>query len=411
MTHPDEIMPARQLLVALLFLVLTSNSILNAESPADRYREAARVFCAHTPGDFLHDDSKDGVEALESMWNASAQAAIEVLASRPDAAASDLKTALGSLPLQGKGCGESDEVMISVVAIAPHLFLGSQFNGEAGTAFLVGIRGSKPALLWSIENASPQAADTQGLLGAWKADRAGGKCREKGSGHPPGTCGPLYADLGVLTPDSYGRPRFYVDAGYTQIMGATVGHQTSIWRWDGDSATLLWIDWHDFMIDQKIGTSFGDGVLAIGEKDNFRTFDGCGGCESRQMVRRIRIMPDGITDLGKTSTTPELDLIDELFWRIANGKLTADIASPEVARFLRPLIVDAKTESKKVDPHWFSVGMLEDVAFKREGDSEEACFTADDIGRLYFTILHDPGGAFRFVKVTQPEGEFGDCPK
>jgi hypothetical protein len=398
-------------LVTPLFLLATSHLSLLAQGAAQNYRAAAQQFRAHTKGDFLHDDTTDGIEALARMWAASAQATIQVLLTKPEAGARDLNAALCKLESDTSDCGGKDEARSSVVAIDPHLFLASQFSGEAGTVFLVGFREGKPVLLWSINNAPPQKIDPRDLLGAWKAERAGGKCREEGSGHPPGTCGPLYADVGMLPSDSVGRPRFYIDAGYAQIMGATVGHQTSVWRWNGDSATLLWIDWHDFMIDQRIGTEFSDGILTIGEKDDFRSFYGCGSCEARQMVRRLQITPTGIVDLGKTSTTPELDLIDELFWRLANNKPTAELAAPEVSRLLRPQIVSAQEESKKIDPKWFSVGMLGDVSVKRNGDTESVCFTADDIGRLFFTIQSNHSGERQLVKVVQPSGDYGDCPK
>jgi hypothetical protein len=129
------------------------------------------------------------------------------------------------------------------------------------------------------------------------------------------------------------------------------------------------------------------------------------------MVRRLQITPTGIVDLGKTSTTPELDLIDELFWRLANNKPTAELAAPEVSRLLRPQIVSAQEESKKIDPKWLSVGMLGDVSVKRNGDTESVCFTADDIGRLFFTIQSNHSGERRLVKVVQPSGDYGDCPK
>jgi hypothetical protein len=398
-------------LVTSLFLLATSHLSLLAQEAAQNYRVAAQQFRTHTKGDFLHDDTKDGIEALARMWNTSAQAVVQVLSSKPEASASDLNAALCELPSSAGDCGEKEGARNSVVAIGPHLFLASQFSGEAGTAFIAGFREGKPALLWSINNTPPQKIDSHDLLGAWKAERAGDKCRDEASGHPPGTCGPLYADVGMLPSDSVGRPRFYIDAGYAQIMGATVGHQTSVWRWDGDSATLLWIDWHDFMIDQRIGTEFSAGILTIGEKDDFRSFYGCGSCEARQMVRRLQITPTRIVDLGKTSTTPELDLIDELFWRLANSKPTAQLAVPEVSSLLRPQIASVREESKKIDPKWFSVGMLEDVSVKRNGDTESVCFTADDIGRLFFTIQSSHSGERRLVKVIQPSGNYGDCPK
>lgn len=397
--------------IAAVFLLTTTGLPLLAQGAAESYQKAAKDFRAHTRGDFLHDDSKDGINALEHMWKADAQAVIDVLDTKPTATAGDLNSVLCKLSSSTGNCGEKEGASNSVVAIDSHLFLASQFSGEAGTVFIVGIRRGTPALLWSINEAAPQKLDSQGLLGAWKAERAGENCREKGSGHAPGTCGPLYALVGALPADSFGRPRFYVDAGYAQIMGATVGHQTSVWEWDGESAKLLWIDWHDFMIDQKIGTEFLNGILTIGEKDDFRTFYGCGSCEARQMVRRLQVNPDGIVDLGKITTTPELDLIDELFWRLSNGSPTADIANPAVSRALRPQIMSAKVESRKIDPKWFSAGMLGDVSVRQDGRSENVCFTADDIGRLYFVITKNQSGKSRLISVTQPDGNYGDCLK
>jgi len=165
------------------------------------------------------------------------------------------------------------------------------------------------------------------------------------------------------------------------------------------------------MIDQRIGTEFANGILTIGEKDDFRAFYGCGSCEARQMVRKLRVTPTGIDDLGKFTTTPELDLIDELFWRLSNNSPTTDIAAPQVARFLQPQIISAREESKKIDPKWFSVGMLGEISVKQRSDSEEVCFTVDEIGRLYFTIDKRQARKPRLVKVTQSQGDFGECPK
>lgn len=395
-----------------LVLVSVSCASTAAQSAIQQYWDAAKVFRSHTQGDFLHDDSLEGIAALQSMWSASAKAAIELISKKPNTTTKDVDAALCELPSSAGDCGEKEGAQRSAVALGPHLFLVSQFSGEAGTVFIVGMRAGRATLLWSIGSASPEEkTDPQGLLGAWKADRAGEHCREKDSGHPPGTCGPLYADIGVLTPDANNSPRFYIDAGYAQIMGATVGHQTSVWRWDGDTARLLWIDWHDFMIDQKIGTEYKDGILAIGEKDEFRSFYGCGSCEARQMVRRLRVTPIEVEDLGKVSTTPELDLIDELFWRLANDRLTNDIAAPEVSRLLRPQVAAAKRDSRKIDPKWFSTGMLDDISIKRDGKFEQVCFTVDgDIGRLYFTLQDSPGTKSKIVKVSQPTDKYGDCP-
>ncbi len=397
--------------VALVFLLAALRLPLLAQTTAQKYRAAAQQFQSHTADDVFHDDSKGGVDALEQMWNESAQAVLEALSAKPSASASDLHAALCQLPSSTGDCGEKDGVSTSVIAIGPLLFLATQSNGEAGPVFLAGFRGDHPALLWCINNAAAQAVDPQHLLRAWRADRAGEKCREANAKNPSGTCGPLDAEIGKLPTDSAGRPRFYLDAEYAQMAGATSAHQTSVWRWDGDAATLLWIDQHNFVIDQKIGTKFSHGTLTIGEKQEFRSFYGCGSCEERQMVQRLQITPTGIVDKGITSTTPELDLIDELFWRLSSNQPTAEIATPEVSRVLRAKILAAREASKKVDPNWFSVGMLGDVSIQRKGDIEHVCFTADDIGRVYFTLQNRPAGKLRLIHATQLSENYGDCPK
>jgi len=82
-------------------------------------------------------------------------------------------------------------------------------------------------------------------------------------------------------------------------------------------------------------------------------------------MQRLRITPDGVDNMGKQSTMPELDLIDELFWRLSEGKSTANIATLQVSQLLRPQIVDAKRESHKIEPNFFSVGVLDDFSVHR----------------------------------------------
>jgi hypothetical protein len=202
-----------------------------------------------------------------------------------------------------------------------------------------------------------------------------------------------------------------VDAGYAQGAGATIGAQTSVWSWDGNTARLLWIDVHAVMVEQKLGIEFADGILTVGEKEEFRSFFACGSCEGRQVAHRLKITPTTIQDLGTFSTTPELDLVDELFWRLANGRQTADIAAAQVARLLKPQILAAKISSQKIYPDYFSTGMLMDVSVTQSGALKRLCFTVDDIGRLYFTIREAPTGGAKLVRVAQPSGPYQDCPK
>ncbi len=408
-----------------LFLVFSCSSALaqsstaGAANPIDRYRAAEKTLAAHTKEyDFLHDDSPAAIAALKAMWAASADAVIEQLASNPKTSATDIDRTVCQLEpeayrcnIQGPVAPEDVVTSSDVIQLGAESFAVSQFNGEVGTVFIVGPREGKPALLWSISSTLPQSLDRQGIIGAWRVERAGGACRDKGTKFKPGQCGPLYASLGVLPADAEGRPRFYINGGYAQMMGATIGEQATVWRWNGVAAELLWEDWYDFMIDQAHGSKFKDGILTFEAKEDFRTFFGCGSCEARQMQRRLRVTPGGIEDLGKVSLRPELDLIDELFWRLARGQSTADIASPQVAMLLKPQIADAKRESRKIARNWLSVGMLGDVAHERTGDLDRVCFTADDIGRITFTIQENQGKPFYLSHAEEPPGNYGDCAK
>jgi hypothetical protein len=346
------------------------------------------------------------------MWRASADAVVNLLSQQPGATTQQISLVLCKLDGPSADCKGDNGPAPDVIQLGPQLFAAALFSGEVGTAFIVGPRNGKPTLLWSIEDAAPQTMDPRGLLGAWKLDRAGEKCRDANSEHKPGTCGPLYATLGLLTPDSNGHPRFYISAGYAQIMGATIGKQASVWRWADDRANLLWIDWYNFMIDQKLGDHFKDGILSFGEKEEFRSFFACGSCEGRAVMQRLRITSNGVDNLGKQSTMPELDLIDELFWRLSEGKSTANIATSQVSRLVQAQIVDAKRESQTIEPNFFSVGMLDDFSIHPSVRGARVCFTADgDIGRLYFTLRKTSDRRLRITQVRQPAGPYGACPK
>lgn len=399
------------LLLAVVVGLLSGFAV--GQTPAERYQEAKHRLESHSPNqDFLDDDSAAAVQALADMWRATSDAVINLLVQQPGATTQQISLVLCKLDGPSTDCKGNNGPVPDVIQLGPQLFVAALFSGEVGTVFVVGPRNGKPTLLWSIEDAAPQPADPRGLLGAWKLDRAGGKCRDTNSEHKPGTCGPLYAALGLLTPDANGYPRFYISAGYAQIMGATIGKQASVWRWAGDRADLLWIDWYDFMIDQRLGDHFKDGILSFGEKEEFRSFFACGSCDGRAVVQRLRITPNGIDNLGKQSTMPELDLIDELFWRLSEGRSTADIATPQVSQLLRPQIVDAKRESHKIEPHFFSVGMLDDFSIHRSAQGTKVCFTADgDVGRLYFNLEKAANGKRRITHVAQPTGNYGVCAK
>ena len=97
--------------------------------------------------------------------------------------------------------------------------------------------------------------------------RGGGRVERAGSEHKPGTCGPLYAALGVSTPDSTGHPGVLHQRWICADHGSN--HRETGRRAGGPAVDLIG---YDFMIDQRLGDQFKDGILRFGEKEGFRSF-------------------------------------------------------------------------------------------------------------------------------------------
>ena len=201
------------------------------------------------------------------------------------------------------------------------------------------------------------------------------------------------------------------DAGYAQQMGFTIGKQTSIWTWDGDHAELQWINFYGFMIDQARGTSFDEdkGRLVIGEKGNFRTMFDCGMCIERPMEQRVLVTKTGVEDLGVRSLVPEMDAMDEFFWRLSHGLPTAGVASAQAAQLLRSQAQEATRESRKIDKDFHSVGMVSDVT-RLTKTGAELCLEADDLGVLKVQMRRTADGGYFVTHVSQPKGEAAVCP-
>ncbi len=405
----------RRFLVAtfLLIFALLRPAGVGAQQAAQQYKAAQSILRAHTAEfDILNDDSDEARLALTQMWSMAGQAVVEILSVDPNASPQKIDSLLCQQGIAAAGCNEGFSPQHDVIQLGKDLYAVAVATDAGGTVLIVGRRNGRPAQLWSLSAASAARQQDPGdLIGAWQADRTGVACRGKGSPHKPGSCGPLYSDLGLLPPDDVGRPRFYIDAGYEQTMGATIGKQTSLWRWDGDHAELLWITIYDFMIDQALGTSFDNdkGTLHIGEKGEFKTMSSCGSCIDRPLDQRILITKTGIEDLGISSLAPELDRIDELFWRLQKSQPTSGMASAQVASFLRQGIAEAKEDSKKIDPNWFSVGMIDSSTVKLTAYGATVCIQPDgELGTLHFVLRRTIDGGY-FIRHVAYAGDNAEC--
>jgi hypothetical protein len=395
--------------ISLILLLASLPATSLAQAPAERYLKAEQLWLSHRPdGMTWDDDSPEAKAAIETMWDAVIDAANDYLVAHPAATPHQVESALTVIkPL----VDPRTEVELNVTALKlqPELFAISFSNYTASIVFVLQPQPGKRQV-WRIDQATMQRKDPSGFLRAWQSARAADACRDKEPKAAYGTCGPLNANVGALPNEASGAPRFYINASYSKDMGALFLDQTSVWRWNGDHAELLWIGAYNLSADgEESDILYRNGKLSILEKRFQRTFGSCNSCFEPTTLHRLRITSDSIEDLGETSRAPELDLIDELFWRIAHNQSTSSIAIPQVVASLREPVLEAVANSKKIDPTFIYVGMLADWSVVPTSNGSSVCFTSDDLGRLTFTLRGNPPHAL-ITTVKQAGNDSHPCP-
>ncbi|HTQ13034.1 MAG TPA: hypothetical protein VMH86_04090 [Rhizomicrobium sp.] len=386
------------LIASLALAAVVYATPLPAGSPASlalAYADARRALDAHSDGFYL-DDTAEGREALAHRWEAGAAWAAAELDADPALTQDEAATAALNV--------DQDLTLLRLDADTWLLGMG-QTEGSYG-AFAILSRASgrfRPA--WTMWRDG--AADARfPLLRAWSVNGARNGCRaDSGEGHEA-ECGPLYARFGLLAPDAAGHERFYADAAYVQEMGATVGGQMSVWRWDGTGATPLVVDFYEFMLDQPVTVRPDGASLKVREKEEFRTFSSCGGCMGRQVDHIYAVTPDGLRDLGRVSVTPELDAIDAAFDRLHRNLPVDELAAPRAARVMESIL--RNTSEPGDSPGDFPLGMLTGDLMRRGArGATELCFSADSTDTYVFTLHGRAGRSFIAAVRRDPSGK---CP-
>jgi hypothetical protein len=198
--------------------------------------------------------------------------------------------------------------------------------------------------------------------------------------------------LGKLPNDVHGRPRFYIDGTYAQSAGGIVGAQISVWVWDGMTARPQIARAYAVMIDQAVGTRVEGVLLKVQQKKFFRTFFSCGMCEVRQTDWNVRLTPGGAQDLGEESLVPELDAVDELFYRVIHHKSAADVAAPSVIKSAQRIVGEVRAEKSVKDWKEFpTLGMTGTWKIKDNTTNKTLCLSLDDAGTNLFTLKSADG--------------------
>lgn len=291
-------------LVTLLALPLAGKAqdLATAERA---YFTAEAALDAHMDLNWLDDDPASPAR-LEAVWKAEQDWATAWLNSHPDATAAVFACAAKSF----SGIG-------APIALDGRSYLLATIHGEMGQLFIVTRRDHRFVLAWSTAEAGADAPGDSPLRDWTPARRF-----------------LLYGGASILPPDARGRPRFAIDA-LNAGMGETLGAQTSIWVWTGASAQLLFLKRYVAFIDGVQAPRPAKDVFSFTVKDEFRSWTTTYGDAGRELDWRVKLLPDGVKDLGGVSLTPEADLADELFQRILHHRDASDLATAQVVAAVR----------------------------------------------------------------------------
>ncbi len=326
---------------------------------------AYAALAPHTTG-FGIDDEPQAPGLLRQEWLAIGQEAVAYLNDHPAASEAELAAALATSSLT-----------IEAIRLDQQSFLIALGQGEMGTALIIAKRSERFALVWTLWDFAGSGRRKFGMLAAWSADKARENCRERLPDARWAECGPIFpTKIGRLPDRRDGSPRFFIDATYAQAAGSTVGAQISLWTWTGMTAKPLYAQSYGWEIDQAVGTRLEGDILRIRVKEYYKILPSCGSCEGRQRDWSLRITPDRIEDLGKTSVVPELDLIDTLYDRLSRHRPVSDMASPSVVKALAPKIGDTGED----------VGFAMAWKVTEDGPYRMVCVSTVAVGTYLFTI-------------------------
>jgi hypothetical protein len=365
----------------LISLLLATSAQICPQTNRDtlklEYEAAKSALKPHFDG-FSIDDDLHAPGQLDREWSLLPQWAEQYLDENPSAGSDEIKAALGNL---------DSSLSVDSLRLDDHALVISTSQGEMGNILVTAFESGRYETMWNIKSPGQGALDKFPELAAWSPDGASSKCYRLRAEKDWWRCGPLFGKAERLAPDSKGHDRFFIAATRAQEAGATVGAQLSIWEWDGKNVHPLLVKSYVYMIDQTEGARVDGEFLRVREKKEFRTFFGCGGCEGRQMEWTIRVNGAGIEDLGTKSVMPELDLVDEVYFRIEHAMPTTGLASPQVVTALRKTISNIESGDTRPNKEKYpSLGMLAQWKVAHEGNTTKLCFSTDFQSPCVFTI-------------------------
>ena len=371
------------------------------QSRLDKIKSDYQVVSSRLQKHIVHDswidDDPQSPELLARQWSLAGQYVAAWLDAHPSAGQNAIEAAISELtPTE-----ESPEPL----SLTRDAFLVAA-PGPIGNAFIVAKSNDHYRLAWSTAQMQEASGEQAEILAAWHAENA----KEGGRGPywaASGPAGSVIPRFGELPNDGKGHARFYIDGTYAQMAGGTVGAQISLWTWDGSTARPLIARAYTLMIDQSVGTRLEGDLLKVQQKKFFRAFFSCGECEERQTDWIIRLTPYGVDDLGEKSLVPELDAVDELFYRLIKHKSAADLAAPSAIEAAGRIVDGARTaDSEKEWKKFPTLGMMGGWRIQKNAKGKILCLAIDDVGSHLFT-LRSVGGKLFITDLKETEQDCG----
>jgi hypothetical protein len=391
-------------LVAIVVCLATLSMPARAQSTLDKikadYTTVSAKLAKHLAEDQWIDDDPESPKLLARQWSLAGEWVAAWLNAHPDAGPRGVKTALANLANSSASQRSWPEPPSpEYIELNATTFLVAA-PSPIGNVFIVSKSGDDYRLAWSTAQRQRASGQSAEMLAAWLAENARYDGRGGPNWAPSISVGPLDPKLGILPSDGKGHPRFYIEGTYAEEAGGSAGEQISLWLWDGVTARLQLSRIYTIALDQTVGSRMEGDLLKVQQKKFFRTLSSCGDCEERQTDWIVHITPVGMKELGEKSAVPELDAVDELFYRVINGKSASDIAAPAAIVAAKGIVDCARAEvSEKEWKEFPNFGMIDGWSVTKNKDGEVLCLTLD-VGANKFK-LRPAGAGFFITQITK----------
>ena len=149
-------------------------------------------------------------------------------------------------------------------------------------------------------------------------------------------------------------------------------------------------------------------ILKVQQKKFFRTFFRVACVKSGRWIGPSASHPKVLEDLGEKSQVPELDAVDELFYRVIRHQSATDIASPAAVEVARGIVRGARElDSVKEWKEFPSLGMIMGRKVYDAPKGKILCLALDSSGPTLFTLESVGDGFF----ISDAKGAEQDCEK